>query len=295
MIEVGGRPVHVVRRFTAAVAGQSRTFVLEAACGWHAAMYAWIIEVLSLHGNVVAYDRAGLGWSPPSREIPDGEVRARELHELLEALQLPGRLVFVGHSIAGLYLRIFERRYPERVAGLVFLDPTHPAVCTLPRELRPLEVRLRDAIAKAASALRMKRLPFPLLRVDHTPWNGLPSEARTQLSYLSRRVGVLATERAEMAMLADSCRQAQMPIGVGDVPLLVITGGIRTAEEMRYTADAPAFMSIWMALQKDLVLLSIRGSHHVVEGAGHRTLVTDRQFALEACQQIAHFVVHHGI
>ena len=49
---------------------------------------------------------------------------AYELHLLLDRGGEPGPYVLVGHSFAGLTMRIFAQRYPADVAGLVLVDAT---------------------------------------------------------------------------------------------------------------------------------------------------------------------------
>jgi pimeloyl-ACP methyl ester carboxylesterase len=64
----------------------------------------------------------GIGWSDPGpREITAGML-ATDLRRLLDAARIGGPIIIVGSSIGGLTTELFARRYPEHVAGLVFLD-----------------------------------------------------------------------------------------------------------------------------------------------------------------------------
>jgi pimeloyl-ACP methyl ester carboxylesterase len=289
MIDVRGRSVHIVRR---APRSQSicPTFVIEAACGWHAAMYQWIITELAEQAGVLAYDRLGLGWSESSRGPPDAEARAAELKALITATGLKGPYIFVGHSIAGLFLRVYSHRWPADVAALVFLDATHPLVCRILRGRTPIGSRSQYSIAMAAHRLHVKRLPFSLRPVGKPPWNKLPRDAGRDVDRLGRSPMQAATECAELQMLSQSAHQAVACGSLGDVPLLVITGGERTKEELRYADNPGTFMDTWMMLQRDLVTLSTRGTHCVIAGAGHQNLVTDKKFANLACAEIVRFV-----
>src|SRR6516162_4674230 len=51
---------------------------------------------------------------------------AQDLHELLQRAPVTGPYVMVGHSIGGEYVRVFTARFPSEVAGVVFVDSTHP-------------------------------------------------------------------------------------------------------------------------------------------------------------------------
>ncbi|TVR37718.1 MAG: alpha/beta hydrolase [Nitriliruptor sp.] len=56
--------------------------------------------------------------------VEAGSVAA-DLHEGLDVLGVEGPVVLVGHSLGAGYARVFAAAYPDRVAGLVLLDPVH--------------------------------------------------------------------------------------------------------------------------------------------------------------------------
>ncbi len=73
----------------------------------------------------VIYDRLGIGWSDATELPRSGTDVTDDLRELLRAAGVPGPYVLVGHSLGGLYARLYAKRFPAEVAGLVLLDPTH--------------------------------------------------------------------------------------------------------------------------------------------------------------------------
>ncbi len=73
-----------------------------------------------------AYDRVGLGSSDPGPE-PDTYLQAvTDLHTLLENAGIQGPYILVGHSLGGMYMRLYTHQYPEDVVGLVLVDSSHP-------------------------------------------------------------------------------------------------------------------------------------------------------------------------
>jgi hypothetical protein len=63
----------------------------------------------------------------PSNDAPrDPCSIADEQRALLRAAGLSPPYLLLGHSLGGLYQYVYAKRYPEEVAGLVLLDPTHP-------------------------------------------------------------------------------------------------------------------------------------------------------------------------
>jgi pimeloyl-ACP methyl ester carboxylesterase len=74
-----------------------------------------------------SYDRAGTGKSEAGPEPRDAQRIAAELHALLESSGERGPLVFVSWSAGAMYTMEYAQRYPDDVAGIVFVDPRTPA------------------------------------------------------------------------------------------------------------------------------------------------------------------------
>lgn len=72
--------------------------------------------------QTLTYDRAGVGQSTDAAHSSSGLEVALELKKLLEKSDLEPPYLLVGHSIGGLYARIFAGKYPHLVSGLVLLD-----------------------------------------------------------------------------------------------------------------------------------------------------------------------------
>lgn len=191
--------------------------------------------------TAVLYDRAGTGWSDPvalprsSRQVTD------ELDELVRVADLPGPYVLVGHSLGGLYARHYAARFPERVAGLVLLDPAHedynkymPEALTAMRSgnrrFALLNAVLSAALSNPITSRLLVLLP-PLRRMQdtyrdlfeaETADKGFPEPLRRVLmdrhvSPQWLRVGMLEAKNVE-----DLYREVQTAGPLPDVPLVVI-------------------------------------------------------------------------
>jgi len=75
----------------------------------------------------VSYDRPNTtaGASDPAPAPRTAADVVADLHLLLEAAAVPGPYVLVGHSVGGLFVRLYASRYPDEVAGLVLVDASH--------------------------------------------------------------------------------------------------------------------------------------------------------------------------
>jgi pimeloyl-ACP methyl ester carboxylesterase len=122
MVDVGEHRLHLN-----CVGQGSPTVVLDGGWGYTSVEWSgWVQPEVAEHTRVCAYDRAGMGWSEPEPGPPDATRVACQLHTLLQEADEEVPYVLVGHSLAGLYSRIYAERYPEEVAGMVLVDSTHP-------------------------------------------------------------------------------------------------------------------------------------------------------------------------
>jgi len=89
--------------------------------------WAKVVPALEADTTVLAYNRAGYGRSSTVDTTRDGQHVVQELRDLLRERGLQPPYVLVGHSLGGLYMQWFARRYPQEVRALVLVDSTHPA------------------------------------------------------------------------------------------------------------------------------------------------------------------------
>lgn len=75
--------------------------------------------------RTVVYSRSGYGVDNTPEGIRDAEHIVGELRQRLADSGLPAPYILVGHSLGGLYMQYFTRRYPMEVQGLVLVDSTH--------------------------------------------------------------------------------------------------------------------------------------------------------------------------
>jgi pimeloyl-ACP methyl ester carboxylesterase len=130
-----------------------------------------------------SYDRAGFGWSPSVGESCSLDSISKQLHGLIEILQVPRPFVLVGHSFGGYIARCYAHHFPAELAGLVLVDPATPEEWMDPNPQQ--QSRLRRAIFYTRASgvlacfgivrfglwlllLRKKETPGPLSRFSQT-------------------------------------------------------------------------------------------------------------------------------
>jgi pimeloyl-ACP methyl ester carboxylesterase len=272
LVDAGGIRMRIVE----AGAGQpGPTVVLECGIGGAtAANWAWIERGVQGFAPVIAYDRAGLGWSQPGPEPRDGRRLVAELHALLHDAGHPPPYLFVGHSYGGLLARLYVESYPGEVSGLVLIDPSHPAQFGAsrkpPRWLHTARMLL--PIAPWAARLGLMRLGVHFVRMDV---KSLPEPERSeQLAFYGRASHWEGTRRELRAWQPLTNPEAAATHGFGARPLAVLTAGS--------SAQNPN----WLRLQDSTAALSSNSAHVIVDGVTHGGMLSDSTAASRAIAAI---------
>jgi len=89
-------------------------------------LWAKVFSEVAKETQVFAYNRPGIGASENVSTPRDGDHIIEELRQNLRETGVAPPYVLVGHSLGGLYMQLYARRYPKEVAGLILVDSTHP-------------------------------------------------------------------------------------------------------------------------------------------------------------------------
>ncbi|MFJ3876672.1 alpha/beta fold hydrolase [Streptomyces sp. NPDC090077] len=239
------------------------TVVFEAGAGAGRSSWALVQPAVAPHARAVAYDRSGLGRSAPDPADRTLTHMADDLGALLDHFG-PGPFVLVGHSAGGPLVRLAAARRPERIAGLVLVDPTDEAADVLfTRRFRRTE-RTALLLGTALAALGLLR---PLFR-SHLA--RLPDEARRDTSREGFTTTVLRTQRHQARTYLDELAAwRDAPPDTGDIPVTVISGAL-PGDGMNTTLRAKANTS-----HAHRAGQSPNGRHVTAAGSGHYVPLTE--------------------
>ncbi len=76
--------------------------------------------------QTLSYNRAGIGKSEAYNNERNLENICNELHELLNRLSVKDSIVLVGHSRGGLIARYYQSKFPDKIIGMLLIDPAIP-------------------------------------------------------------------------------------------------------------------------------------------------------------------------
>ncbi len=270
----GGRRIHIDCR------GQgSPTVVLEAGLDTNG-VWAWsaVHDEIAKVTRTCAYDRAGVVWSDPKSGVHDADGVADDLHAALAGAGEQAPFVLVGHSLGGPYISDYTRKFPDQVAGLVFVDASHPDQFK----------RLREAKIPGADR---PGLPLILTVLVNLDWSGLPRLAlNTQAGQPHVPAKANAAMRAfgapglraaydEALAIEATCTEAAKlgELGkprLGDRPLVVLTAAktppAATLKGAGMTpSDFDRMRRIWITLHDDEATWSTHSRHQIVPDSTH--------------------------
>ena len=133
LIDVGGHRLHVTCHGSG-----SPVVVLESGIAASSLSWAIVQPEIAKFTRVCAYDRAGLAWSEAPSCPRTFETIVDELSAVLARVASRERFVLVGHSFGSFVVRAYATRHPDRVAGLVLVDPPIEWLTATPQRARML-------------------------------------------------------------------------------------------------------------------------------------------------------------
>lgn len=268
------------------------TVIIEAGAGTASPNYYLILNGVAEKTKVCIYDRAGLAWSDESNLPRDAATISKALHTLLDKKGIERPFVFAGHSIAGLYMRDYVERYPEDVAGLVFLDPSHPdqlargGISKAQTEEMIASAKTMISIVQWLNTLGLTELYNPVVQMS-PDYAAAPEEIQRQLDYLSKRPTAFDAGFAELDGFDAAGKQAAMNKSLGDRPVIVISATQPLPDGiLPEGVSKEKFQAEFVKLHEEIAALSTRGEHVKIDSADHMGLITNRDNAAKAVPYI---------
>jgi pimeloyl-ACP methyl ester carboxylesterase len=233
LVDVGGHKLHML------VQGERKPgqpiVVMEAGVASNSLDWQLVQPKVAEFAQTVTYDRAGYGWSEKGVDPRSPQQIVTELHALLHHADIEPPYVLVGHSFGGIYIRLFAETYPDKVAGLVFVESSVPSMIKTINTQPEIDRLKRVARLKRIGLVRVM-LPRILSHINH-----LERKARAQYFAFnmlnSDNVIREALPMYQGVTMADSI----------DVPLIVIS---------REPFEELATEQRWQEYQQELVKLS---------------------------------------
>ena len=294
LVDIGGRRMQIDCR-----GAGSPTVVLESGLDNYGSLsWAAVHDSIAATARVCAYSRAGIMWSDPSYAHFDTKHVARDLHAALDAAGEHAPFVLVGHSIGGPYITTFTALYPGEVAGLVYVDPSHPDQFARFNAVTGRRMEPNPAILAVGSALAWTGV-VRLVPGDAPPTSWPRSLTHAPSAYLPQTVKALLEEsRAVDRTLADAGQLRQL----GERPEIVLTATApMSAAELALNGltakEGAGIQAASRALHMSQAAWSTRGRQELVPGASHYIQFDRPDVVIRAVRDVVGEVRHlpHGV
>ncbi|OUL25812.1 alpha/beta hydrolase [Nostoc sp. T09] len=220
LIDVGGYNLHL---YTAGLSGP--TVILEHSLGGIEG-YLLLPEIAKLT-RVCIYDRAGYGWSDHSPYPRTSKQIVAELDYLLTQAKIEPPYILVGNSFGSYNVRLYAKRFPEKVVGMVLTDGLHEtAMLEMPIHLQCLKLFFLSGFVMSflGSILGIVRLlkvigTFEVIKRELVKF---PKETLKPIKRSFCRPKHWITMSREILNLDTSSRQVQSANHYGALPIVSI-------------------------------------------------------------------------
>jgi pimeloyl-ACP methyl ester carboxylesterase len=266
LIDIGGRRIHLDCRGTG-----TPIVLFESGLDVYGSLsWSAVQHQVATTTRACSYDRAGIMWSDRSSGKRDGAAVASDLHKVLQGAGEQGPYVMVGHSLGGPYVMTFAGAFGSDVAGVVFVDASHP----------DQQLRIKQAIGKSVE----ESTTGPKL-LAAVAWTGLPrlltrslgqpeAPARANAAMVAYLPRSLRPMLDELEAIDDTFREAGAVRSLGDRPLVVLTAAapIAAADLMAVgltPEQGKQMQAVWFDLHRDEASWSTHGREIRLDDAHH--------------------------
>jgi pimeloyl-ACP methyl ester carboxylesterase len=288
MVDIGGRRIQLDCRGTG-----SPTVVFESGHDLNGSLsWSMVQDSIAETTRACTYSRAGIMWSDPVDGQRDGKAIAEDLHAVLKQAGERPPYVLVGHSLGGPYIMTFTKYYGTDVAGLVFVDASHPEQEQRFARITPTE-QSSNRLYKLGAALARTGVVRAAIPFFH---QGMPRQPTCSVQAME---AYASTSLDAVLRESDSKGQTFTEAGtfrqLGNRPLFVLTGMAPMSADalavMKWTPEQGRLCKeMWKTLHDDEASWSTSSQHQLVPDSGHYIQFDRPDIVIKAVRSVVNSV-----
>lgn len=291
LVEIGGG-----RRLNLHDTGEGPvTVVLAHGFGGRTLSWHKVQPAVAEFARVIAYDRAGFGFSDPG---PMPRTVSRSVADLRAALAAHGAAppyLLVGHSAGSLDVRYFAYRYPQEVAGIVISDGSSEGQrerfeAVVPHFMTRVQAPI-DNFELNATYAEHGRFQTDYARDLPPPEPHLTDAVNAALRDWYGKASTWQAMASEYRSLygAGSDEVLAVRRDLGALPIVMLTAGHRDWPGLA-KEDSDKLLTIWRAQQREFAALSSRGTCREVADSGHAIPFERPGAVIDAIREVAQMI-----
>ncbi|GCF67278.1 alpha/beta hydrolase [Bacillus cereus] len=258
--------------------------------GMTCSFYDWlpIIEKLSQHFTVVSYHRPGYGKSELGNYSRTTLQVTKELHLLLQKLDIHEPIILIGHSYGGLCAQHFAMLHEDKLQALILVDSTSMNLHRLDELHLPISDQTDSDDMWLQKYNTYSKMDVDMLSNELKPI--LANQSRQYIEFSTSPTLYKATA-SELSTWKNCARSIKELYKTLEVPLIVIgrdpqysitqltKGGMQKEEATQLEA-------MWQELIHEQLQLSINSQYILAEHAGHGIENDRPDIIIEAVQSV---------
>ncbi|MGF9769869.1 alpha/beta hydrolase [Bacillus albus] len=282
-VEVFGKNIEVfIKR------SSKQTVVIQTGMG--CSFYDWlpIIEKLSQHFTVVSYHRPGYGKSELGNHSRTTLQATKELHTLLEKLDIYEPIILIGHSYGGLCAQHFAMLHEDMLRALILVDSTSMNLHRLDELHLPISDQTDSDDIWLKKYNTYSKMDVNMLYNELKPMLANQSRQQIDFSTSPSLYKTTASELSEWKNCALSLKELYKTL---EIPLIVIGRDphysiTQLTEGGMPKDEATQLESMWQELVHEQLQLSIHSQYILAEHAGHGIESDRPDIIIEAIQSL---------
>ncbi|MDP5198848.1 alpha/beta fold hydrolase [Flavobacterium sp. DG2-3] len=278
-VAINGRKIHYKK-----LGNGPCTIIFESGLGGDHLHWQDIQKKLLKKYTTIAYDKAGILWSDPSQDISLKRY-SDDLETLLKQTNCPKPYILVGHSFGGITQRLFIQKNNKDLAGIVFVDVSHP------KQLEKSSEALRNSVQPPPRKFLSFLNEIGLIRILYSSTAftaAVPKEHwfnQNVKNYFYRIFDGMMTELENDDKLM---KEASEINNFASIPLTIITAkypvGVEGARDKKLEKE---YLGIHNALQTDLLKLSTNSNQVFASKSGHYITLQEPDLICNEIEKLA--------